>query len=130
MTLMASAFVKEHAMNASTRTGLILLALLSVGDIAGLALTDGKTPPYAVAALGAALGVGSLYFVAKAWQGSRAALRPLFAMRIVSALTAVPAFFVADVPAAALAGAAAIIVLTAVSVFLVGRSPAVEPVTP
>ncbi|MEO5709050.1 MAG: hypothetical protein ABIQ59_04430 [Nocardioidaceae bacterium] len=114
-------------MNTSTRTGLILLALLSVGDIAGLALTDGEHPPYVVAALGAALGVGSLYFVAKAWQGSRAALRPLFAMRIVSALTAVPAFFVDDVPPAALAGAAAIVVLTAVSVFLVGRAPVTKP---
>ena len=116
-------------MNASTRTGLILLGLLSVGDIAGLALTDGEHPPYAVAAVGAALGAGSLYFVAKAWQGSRAALRPLIAMRIVSALTAVPAFFVDDVPTAALAAAAAIVVLTAVSVFLVGRATAAEPVT-
>ncbi len=114
-------------MNASTRTGLILLGLLSLGDIADLALTDGQHPPYAVAALGAALGVGSLYFIVKAWQGSRAALRPLCAMRIVSALTAVPAFFVHDVPAAALGAAAAIVVLTAVSVFLVGRATQAKP---
>jgi len=116
-------------MNASTRTGLILLGLLSVGDIAGLALTDGEHPPYAVAAVGAGLGVGSLYFLAKAWQGSRAALGPLFALRIVSALTAAPAFFVVGVPTAALAPAAAIVVLTAVSVFLIGRTPAAGPVT-
>ncbi len=116
-------------MNASTRTGLILLGLLSVGDIVGLALTDGEHPPYAVAAVGAALGVGSLYFVAKGWQGSRAALRPLFALRIASALTAVPAFFVNAVPTAALAAAAALVVLTAVGVFLVGRTPAAKPVT-
>lgn len=116
-------------MNTSTRTGLILLGLLSLGDIAGLALTDGQHPPYAVAALGAALGVGSLYFLARAWQGSRAALRPLFAMRIVSALTAIPAFFIGDVPTAALVVATAIVVLTAVSVFLVGRVTEANPVT-
>ncbi len=116
-------------MNASTRTGLILLGILSVGDIAGLALTDGEHPPYAVAAVGAGLGVGSLYFLAKAWQGSRAALRPLLALRIVSALTAVPAFFVDDVPTAAFAAAAAIVVLTAVTVFLVSRTTAAKPVT-
>lgn len=125
----ATSFVKEHAMKASTRTGLILLGLLSVGDLAGLALTDGEHPPYAVAALGAALGLGSLYFVAKAWQGSRAALRPLFAMRIVSALTAVPAFFVDGVPTAALVSAAAIVILTAVSVCLVGRATEAKPAT-
>ncbi|MEO7449120.1 MAG: hypothetical protein ABI336_12680 [Humibacillus sp.] len=113
-------------MNTSTRTGLILLGLLSVGDIAGLALTDGRHPPYAIAALGAALGAGSLYFVVRAWQGSRAALRPLFAMRIVSALTAVPAFFLGEVPTSAVAAAAALVVLTAVSVFLVGRKTAAK----
>ena len=116
-------------MNASTRIGLILLGLLSAGDIAGLALTDGEHPPYAVAALGAGLGVGSLYFLAKAWRGSRAALRPLFALRILSALTAVPAFFVDDVPVAAFTAAIAIVVLTTVSVFLVSRTTAVQPVT-
>lgn len=45
-------------MNRSFRTGLILLGLLSVGDLVVLALTDGEHPPYAVAALSAALGVG------------------------------------------------------------------------
>lgn len=116
-------------MNASTRTWLILLGLLSVGDIAGLALTDGEHPPYAVTAVGAALGVGSLYFLAKVWQGNPAALRPPFALRILSALTAIPAFFVNNVPPAAVATAAGVVVLTAVSVFMAGRTPATKPVT-
>ncbi len=116
-------------MIASVRTGLVLLGLLSVGDIADLALTDGSHPPYAIAALSAALGVASLYFIAKAWQGSRSALRPLLIMRIVSALTAAPAFVVHDVPVGARAAAVAIIVLTAVGVVLVGRAPTSDAVT-
>lgn len=116
-------------MNASVRTGLVLLALLSVGDIADLALTDGNHPPYAIAALSAALGAASLYFIVKAWRGSRSALRPLLIMRIVSALTAAPAFFVHDVPAGALAAAVAIIVLTAVGVVIVGRATTSHVVT-
>lgn len=116
-------------MIASVRTGLVLLGLLSVGDIADLALTDGNHPPYAIAALSAALGVASLYYIVKASQGSRAALRPLLIMRIVSALTAAPAFVVQDVPVGALASAVAIIVLTAVGVVLVSRAPTSDVVT-
>lgn len=116
-------------MNATIRTGLVLLGLLSVADIAGLALTDGSHPPYVIAVIGAALGVGSLYFVAKAWTGRRSALRPLLVMRVLSALTAAPAFFVHDVPVAAKAAAIAIIVVTAVGAVLVGRALATSAVT-
>jgi hypothetical protein len=106
-------------MTTSVRLGLVLFALLSLGDIATLPLTDGSHPPYLVAALGALLGAASLYFVVTAWRGSRSALRPLLALRVLSALIAVPAFFVADVQAAAVGAAAAIIALTVVCVLLV-----------
>lgn len=106
-------------MTTSVRLGLVLFGLLSVGDIADLALTDGHHPPYLVAALSALLGVASLYFVVTAWRGSPSALRPLLALRILSALTAVPAFFVSDATGAAVGSAGAIIVLTVVGVLLV-----------
>lgn len=115
-------------MNTSVRVGLVLLGLLSVADIAGLALTDGHHPPYAIAAIGAVLGVASLYFLARAWTGNSTALRVLLVLRIVSALTAAPAFFVGGVPAAATAAAVAIIVLTAAAVLLIGRPTAVAGV--
>ncbi|MDT4899826.1 MAG: hypothetical protein QOJ78_756 [Pseudonocardiales bacterium] len=114
-------------MNASLRIALVLLGLLSVGDITGLALTDGDHPPYAIAATGAVLGVASLFFVARAWTGSRSAVRPLLALRIVSAVTAAPAFFVHGVPTVAKASAGAIIGLTAAGVLLIGR-PTTSPV--
>jgi len=121
-------YEKEHTVNATIRAGLVLLGLLSVADIAGLALTDGNHPPYVIAVIIAVLGVGSLYFVAKAWTGKRSPLRPLLVLRVVSALTAAPAFFVDDVPVAAKAAAAAILVLTAVGAVLVSRAPVTSEV--
>ncbi len=115
-------------MTTSVRVGIILLGVLSVGDVAGLALTDGSHPPYLVAALGAVLGVASLYFVVTAWRGNHSALRPLLALRILSAVTAIPAFFVSDAPGAAVGSAAAIIVLTVVGVLLVAPARSVQAV--
>ena len=116
-------------MKNSLRTGLVLLGLLSIGDIADLALTDGSHPPYAIAAIDAVLGIASLYFLARAWKGSTSALPPLLVLRVISALSAAPALFVHNVPAAATASAVAIIALTALGVILVGRSPARDLVT-
>lgn len=104
------------------RVGLALLALLSVGDIAGLALTDGEHPPVAIAVLGAVLGVASLVLVVPAYRDPNRPLRLLIGLRVLSAVTAVPAFFVDDVPAGAEVAAAAIVVLTVVGVLLVARA--------
>ncbi len=108
----------------TSRPGLVVLALLSVGDVAGLALTDGEHPPYAVAALGAVLGLVSLVLVAQVWRGDASRLRPLVVLRVLSALTALPAFFVDNVPTAAVVAAAAIVALTALGVVLVAKPTA------
>ena len=101
-----------------------MLALLSVNDIAGLALTDGKHPPRSIAAIGAALGVASLVLIVRAWRGEGGpnGLRALVVLRVVSAVTALPAFFASGVPAAALVDAAGIVVLTALAVVLLARN--------
>jgi O-antigen/teichoic acid export membrane protein len=116
-------------MSTSVRLGLILFGLLSVGDIVALGLTDGSHPPYLVAAVSTVLGLVSLYFVVTAWRGNHNALRPLLVLRILSALTAAPAFFVSDAPGAAVAAAAAIILLTGVGVLLVAPARSREAVT-
>jgi hypothetical protein len=107
---------------------LVIYAVLSVLDIGNLAATDGKHPPYSVAIAGALLGVASLVLVILAWRGSRRAVAPLVVLRIVSALSAVPAFLVGGVPAFALALAALIIALTILATLLVARSPRPEAV--
>ncbi|MGA8247346.1 MAG: hypothetical protein WB797_10605 [Nocardioides sp.] len=102
-------------------TGLVILALLSLVDIVDLAVTDGEHPPYSIAVAGAALGLASLVLVAYCWGGRRWAVAPLVALRSLSALSAVPAFVVGGVPAAAVVLAAAIVVLTILGIVLVAR---------
>lgn len=86
--------------------GLVLLGLLSLGDIALIALTDGETPPYAVAAVAAGLGLLSLWLVVRALRNPDAPVRLLIGLRVLSAILALPAFMADDVPAGAVAGAA------------------------
>jgi hypothetical protein len=101
------------------RTGLLVLGLLSVADLLLPLLTDGESPPMAVALVAAALGLASLALVIAAWRGARKAILPLIILRALSAASALPAFFVQGVPASAVAAAAAVILLTAVGATLV-----------
>jgi hypothetical protein len=103
------------------RGGLAIFGLLSLGDMATLALTDGETPPYAVAAVVALLGLVSLALVAQAYRDPSRSLRLLIGLRVLSAVAALPAFFVSDVPSGAQAAAAGVVVLTAVGVLLTAR---------
>jgi hypothetical protein len=110
---------QEEDMNRTT--GLVILAVLSLVDIADLALTDGEHPPYSIAIAGAALGVASLVLVALSWRGRHWSVAPLVVLRSIAALSAVPAFVVDGVPTPALALAAAIVALTIVGIVLVAR---------
>jgi hypothetical protein len=103
----------------SYRAGLIVLGLLSVLDLFTPVLTDGEHPPMAIAVVGAVIGLVSLGLVVAAWRGTSRAVIPLVVLRLLSALTAVPAFFVDGVPSAALGAAAAIVALSVVGVVLV-----------
>jgi hypothetical protein len=100
------------------RIGLVIFGILSLGDIATLAFTDGETPPYAVAAVAALLGLVSLGLAVQAFRDPSKPLRLLIGLRVLSAVTALPALFVSDVPAGAQAAAAGVVVLTAVGVLL------------
>ena len=103
------------------RLGLAIFGLLAIGDCAGLLLTDGDNPPYAVAAVGTLLGLVSLTLVVQAWRDPSRSLRLLIGLRVLSAVAAVPAFFVSDVPAGVQVVAGAVVVLTAVGVLLTAR---------
>lgn len=101
-------------MSAAVRTGLVLLGVLSLVDVAGILLTDGRTPPIGVAVTGTVLGLLSLVLLWFAWRGERGPLVGLIVVRLVSAATAVPAFVVPDVPVGLVVYAAAFVVLTLV----------------
>ncbi len=106
------------------RAGLWLLGLLSLGDLTTIVFTDGSSPPYAIAALDALVGALSAYLVVRALRDPAYPLRLLVGLRILSAVTALPAFVVSDVPAAAKIAAALVVVLTAVGVLLTSRGRA------
>jgi hypothetical protein len=109
------------------RIGLILAGLLGAVDVVSIALTDGKNPPYAVAAAGVALGLVTLAGVVRLWR--RAQHRGWFwavvVTRAVSALSSIPAFF-AGAPAALLAAVGVTLVLTVAALWLLlaGRETA------
>ena len=80
-------------------SGLAICALLGVVDIVslgGLGADDG--PPTGIVLLGAVLGVLTLVGVWMAWRGQRRGAILVIVARLISALTAIPAFFVDDVP--------------------------------
>ena len=108
----------NHRIHPYHRAGLALFGLLSLADVVGLVVTDGEHPPYAIAAIGAVLGAVSLFLVVRIWRGDWRGVFVLLGLRILSALSAVPAFFVSDVPTAAVIAAAAIVILTVVAVLL------------
>ncbi|HEU5483888.1 MAG TPA: hypothetical protein VFU98_03200 [Microlunatus sp.] len=109
------------------RAGLAVLGVVSLGDLAAPLLTDGQTPPMSIALIGSGLGLLSLILIAFAWRGSTAAAVGAVVLRVLSALTAVPAFLVDGVPAVpmVLAGIAVTATVAGVVLVLAGlRRPA------
>ncbi len=105
--------------NTQRRVGLIVLGLLAAGDLVTPFAAGGDALPRWVALTGSALGVASLACVPAAWRGRRTPTLGLFGTRLVSALLAVPAFFLDDAPRGAVGLAAATVALTVLGVVLV-----------
>jgi hypothetical protein len=105
-------------MRTSLRTGLVLAILLGLGDLA-LPFGGGDVPPLPVAIRTGVLGLITIVAAILGWRGSRAARLTVIVARVMSAATALPAFFVPDVPAAARIVAAIVVVLTVAVVGLV-----------
>lgn len=105
------------------RAGLALLGLLSLVDIVFTFVTppEGEPgPPVAIVIAGGLLGLVSLALVVLMWRGARGVIGwVLVGLRVLSALLAVPAFFVPGVPTFFVVLAAAFVVLTVVGVVLV-----------
>lgn len=100
------------------RSGLVLLGVLSVLDLTAPLYTDGQHPPMIIAIMGSVLGLVSIVLVVLAWRGRAAAAVGLSVIRLLSALTAVPAFYAGGVPGPIMAVAGSFIILTVVGVVL------------
>jgi hypothetical protein len=105
-------------MSALYRSGVVLLGILSVIDVAGPLTTDGQHPPMIIAIIGSVLGLVSIVLAVLAWRGRTAAAVGLCVLRVLSALTALPAFWVTGVPGPVMAVAGTFIMLTIVGVVL------------
>lgn len=109
------------------RVGLVIAGLLAVSDLVTFAL---GAPPPGVVIASTVLGVITLVALVPAWRGrNRTAVLTVAASRIVSALLAVPAFFVDGVPAGIRVTAAIIIVLAIASTALILRAPRILAVS-
>lgn len=127
--LSTSARSTDTSLSRANRVGLGLAGLLGLIDLAGPVLAPTpqpgeEGPPMAVLIAGAVLGVITLAAVVYTWRtGNRVGARVVAGTRILSAITALPAFFVAEVPPALVAGAAVGIVVALVAVALVLSRP-------
>ena len=109
-------------MTTANRIGLGLAAFLGLADVLLSFVPVPETdvgPPQWIVVLSGLLGPATLVAVPLAWRhGGRVALIAVAVTRVLSMLTAVPAFFV-DVPAVVTALVAVFVVLTVVCVALV-----------
>lgn len=114
------------------RAGLVVLGVFALGDLAAPLLTDGETPPMFIALIGSGLGLLSLILIAFAWRGRVAAAIGVVVLRLLSALTAVPAFLVNGVPTGAkvLAGLAIALAVVGSVLVLAGLRRPVPVVVP
>jgi hypothetical protein len=113
-------------LSARNKVGLVLCGLLGLGDVVGMATVGqqapggGAAPPTVVLIAAGVLGIITVAAVVHTWRTrSRVGSRITAGSRILSALTAVPAFFVDGVSGGLVAVAGVGIVLTLVAVWLV-----------
>lgn len=113
-------------------TGLVIAGLLALGDIATPFTSDGEHPPLVIGIICAVLGLITAAGIVLARRGSRGGITAIIVTRLLSAVAALPAFFVDDVPAGAVVAAAVGVVITLVSVALLAprlRRPALAGAT-
>lgn len=120
-------------LSTKNKVGLAIAGLLGLADIPAVLMPtpEGDVgPPLGILIVGSICGVITVVAVVIAWmKANRGAIRVAAGARIVSMLTALPAFFV-DVPAGLKIVVTALVVLTVISVVLM-LSPARQstPVT-
>ena len=119
-------------MTRANKTGLVLASLLGLLDVINLfsintPLPEGMTtPPDWLVILVAILGLVTLAAIVPAWRGNHRAVVVVVVTRILSAISAVPAYFV-NVPFYILITTTVLVVVTILAVWLILRkSPAQE----
>ena len=116
-----------NTLTTRAKVGFWLAVVLGVVDLASLLIPtepDGQGPPLSVTIFSAVMGLVTVAAaVVVARSGNRTALRVMAVARILSGLTAVPAFFEPDVGPVFVAFGAAVVVLTVIAVVLLMSRP-------
>ena len=128
MTTQLTAPATRAGLSGKNKTGLVIAAVLGLADLASLAgpqpAPGEEGPPMGVLIAASVLGLITLVGVAYTWRtGNRMGSRVVAGTRILSAVTAVPAFFVEDVPPGLVALAAVGVAVTVLCVWLVLSPP-------
>jgi hypothetical protein len=110
---------RPSPLTGTTTALFIVLGLIDVALVGAIGSAD--PPPLAVSLGVAALGLITLVALVPASRGSRGALRTIVAVRVISALLAVPAFFLAA-PAWVMVVEGFVIVATVVALILLRRN--------
>jgi hypothetical protein len=113
------AIVRPSLLTGTTTAIFVVLGLIDVALVGAIGSTD--PPPLAVSLGVAALGLITLVALVPASRGSRSALRTIIAVRTISALLAVPAFFL-DAPSWVMIVEGFVIVATVVAFILLRRN--------
>lgn len=106
-------------MSLQYKIGLALCALLGVFDVLSVAGAGAEdAPPTPIVVLGVILGLITLVGVFLAWRGAKKGFIAVVVSRVLSALSAVPAFFVEDVPGWVPVAVGIVIVITVIALGL------------
>jgi hypothetical protein len=110
--------VRRSPLTGTTTAIFAVLGLIDIALIGAIGTAD--PPPLAVSLGVAALGLTTLVALVPASRGSRGALRTIVVVRVISALLAVPAFFL-DAPAWVMVVEGFVIVATITALILLRR---------
>lgn len=99
--------------HATVRAGIVLAVFLGLVDIAfgGMQLDFTQVMPAAVGILMITAGVGTIAAAPFAWRGAAWARSVIIVLRLLSAMTGLPAFFIPGIPAGLVVAAAGGILL-------------------
>jgi hypothetical protein len=125
---MSTTVAVGRVLSVKNKVGLVLAGLLGLADLSSPFLPTDESaeagPPMGVLVADAVLGLITIVAVIYTWRtANRVGARIVAGSRIISVLTAVPAFFVPGVPAAVVALVAAVVVVTIATVMLVLARP-------
>jgi hypothetical protein len=118
MTITRDGLTRPARLTATTTTIFAVLGLIDLGLMGVIGSRD--APPLVVNIVLAALGLATLGLLPAARRGSRAALVTVVVARVISALLAVPTFFL-DAPVWVRVAEGSLIVGTVTALVLLGR---------